>query len=75
MAGARHFTELIVWQLGDQHRAEIFKLTKRPGCARILSSARSSMTPRIPFVATYPRDSAVRAIANLHDSSVSADAR
>ena len=30
MPGARHFTELIVWQLGDQHRAEIFKLTKRP---------------------------------------------
>ena len=30
MAGAQHFTELIVWQLGDQHRAEIFKLTNRP---------------------------------------------
>ena len=30
MGGARHFTDLIVWQLGDQHRAEIFKLTKRP---------------------------------------------
>jgi four helix bundle protein len=29
MAGARHFTELIVWQLGDQHRAHIFTLTKR----------------------------------------------
>ena len=29
MAGARHFTELIVWQLGDQHRAQIFTLTKR----------------------------------------------
>ena len=29
MAGARHFTELIVWQLGDQHRAEVFRLSKR----------------------------------------------
>ena len=28
---ARHFTELIVWQLGDQHRLEVFRLTKRPG--------------------------------------------
>ena len=27
MPGARHFTELIVWQLGDQHRIEVFKLT------------------------------------------------
>jgi four helix bundle protein len=27
MSGARHFTELIVWQLGDQHRIEVFKLT------------------------------------------------
>ena len=26
---ARHFTELIVWQLGDQHRVEVFRLTKR----------------------------------------------
>jgi four helix bundle protein len=30
MAGARHFTELIVWQLGDEHRVEVFALTKRP---------------------------------------------
>ena len=30
MPVARHFTELIVWQLGDQHRVEIFRLTKRP---------------------------------------------
>jgi four helix bundle protein len=29
MAGARHFKELIVWQLGDQHRAEVFQLTER----------------------------------------------
>ena len=29
MAVARHFTELIVWQLGDQHRVEVFFLTKR----------------------------------------------
>jgi len=27
--GARHFKELIIWQLGDQHRAEVFKLTGR----------------------------------------------
>jgi four helix bundle protein len=30
MAGARHFTELIVWQLGDKHRVEVFALTKQP---------------------------------------------
>jgi four helix bundle protein len=29
MAGAKHFKELIVWQLGDQHRAEVFALTER----------------------------------------------
>jgi four helix bundle protein len=29
MSGARHFTELIVWQLGDQHRIEVFKLTSQ----------------------------------------------
>ena len=29
MAGARHFTELIVWQLADQHRVEVFALTER----------------------------------------------
>ena len=31
MAGAKHFKELIVWQLGDQHRAEVFQLTERAG--------------------------------------------
>src|SRR5262245_51722919 len=30
MAGARHFTELTVWKLGDAHRIEVFTLTKRP---------------------------------------------
>ena len=29
MRPARHFTELIVWQLGDELRSEIFILTKR----------------------------------------------
>lgn len=29
MAVARHFTELIVWQLADQLRIEVFQLTKR----------------------------------------------
>jgi four helix bundle protein len=29
MPGARHFTELIVWKLGDQLRAEVFKITRR----------------------------------------------
>lgn len=27
---ARHFTELIVWQLGDALRVEVFTITKRP---------------------------------------------
>ena len=30
VAVARHFTELIVWQLGDQHRVEVFRLTGDP---------------------------------------------
>ena len=30
MAIARHFTELIVWQLADEHRVEVFRLTRRP---------------------------------------------
>jgi four helix bundle protein len=29
VAVARHFTELIVWQLADQLRIEVFQLTKR----------------------------------------------
>jgi four helix bundle protein len=29
MPGARHFTELIVWQLADQHRVQVFALTRR----------------------------------------------
>jgi four helix bundle protein len=29
VAGARHFTELIVWQLADQHRVEVFSLSER----------------------------------------------
>lgn len=29
MPGARHFTDLIVWQLADQLRAQVFQLTKR----------------------------------------------
>ena len=29
MAVVRHFSELIVWQLADQLRAEVFQLTKR----------------------------------------------
>ena len=36
MRGARHFEELIVWQLSDQLRAETFKLTSRPAFARDL---------------------------------------
>ena len=28
VAGVRHFTELVVWKLGDQLRAEVFRLTK-----------------------------------------------
>ena len=29
MAGARHFTELIIWQLADQLRTHVFELTKK----------------------------------------------
>ena len=29
MRPARHFRELIVWQLGDELRSEVFRLTKR----------------------------------------------
>jgi four helix bundle protein len=34
MSGARHFTELIVWQLADQHRVEVFALTERTSLRR-----------------------------------------
>lgn len=30
MSGVRHFKDLITWQLADQLRAEVFKLTSRP---------------------------------------------
>ena len=33
MSGARHFSELIVWKLGDEIRIETFKLTTKPGFA------------------------------------------
>ena len=29
MPGARHFTQLIIWQLADQLRAQVFELTKK----------------------------------------------
>ena len=29
MAGARHFSELIIWQLADELRQHVFELTKR----------------------------------------------
>jgi four helix bundle protein len=34
MPPARHYSELIVWQLADEIRREVFKLTKRPRFAR-----------------------------------------
>jgi four helix bundle protein len=34
MDGARHYTELAVWRIGDQLRTEVFKLTGRPKFAR-----------------------------------------
>jgi four helix bundle protein len=34
VSGARHFEELVVWQLSDQLRVEIFKLTGRSAFAR-----------------------------------------
>ena len=34
MNGARHYTELAVWRIGDQLRTEVFKLTGRPKFAR-----------------------------------------
>ena len=36
MAGAQHYTDLIVWQLADQMRVEVFTLTRRPQYARDL---------------------------------------
>lgn len=39
---ARHFTELVVWQLGDQHRVEVFRLTKR-SCFRSDLKLRSQL--------------------------------
>ncbi len=39
---AYHFKELIVWQLGDEHRIEVFRLTERP-CFRADIKARSQL--------------------------------
>ena len=30
MPGSRHFQELVIWQLADQLRIEVFAVTKRP---------------------------------------------
>ena len=38
MRGARHFTELDIWQIADQIRVETFKLTERPAFARDLKA-------------------------------------
>jgi len=34
MAGAKHFTELVIWQLADQLRKEVIALTQRPPLVR-----------------------------------------
>jgi four helix bundle protein len=36
MPGARHFSELIAWQLGDRIRVETFRLTSKDGFSRDL---------------------------------------
>jgi len=36
MAGARHYTQLVCWQLADELRGEIFKLTAREPFTRDL---------------------------------------
>jgi four helix bundle protein len=36
MAGARHFTQLVCWQLADELRQEVFKLTLRDPFVRDL---------------------------------------
>ena len=38
MRGARHFSELTVWQLADELRVETLKLTSRPAFARNLKA-------------------------------------
>ena len=38
MRGARHFSELTVWQLADELRVETLKLTRRPTFARNLKA-------------------------------------
>jgi four helix bundle protein len=39
MAGARHYSELVAWQLADELRQLVFALTNRPGFARDLKAA------------------------------------
>lgn len=36
MAGARHFSQLVCWQLADGLRSELFKVTCRPSFSRDL---------------------------------------
>ena len=74
MPGARHFTELIVWQLGDQHRAEIFKLTKRPRLRADLK-LRSQLDDAADSICrNIAEGSAARAIANSQNLFESAGA-
>jgi hypothetical protein len=68
VAGARHFTDLIVWKLGDQHRLEVFALTKALASAPTSSFARSSTMRPIQSVGMWRKDSAARLTVNSHDS-------
>ena len=49
MAGARHFRELIVWQLSNQLRVEVFQITRRD-CVRKDLKLRSQLDDAIDSV-------------------------
>ena len=75
MAGARHFTELIVWQLGDEHRVEVFALTKRPRL-RADFKLRSQIDDAADSVCrNVAEESAARLIENSPGLSPSGDGR
>jgi hypothetical protein len=75
MAGAKHFSQLTVWQLADALRVEVLKLTRAPSCASDWKYRSQVEEPSTLSAATSPKDSALTRTSSLRGSSASRDAR
>jgi hypothetical protein len=72
MRPARHYSDLIVWQLGEEIRIEVFGLTARrrfDADLKVKSQARDAANSVLEI---SPRDSAARRMPNSRDFSRSA---